>query len=66
VAPDLLRQLVELIGRDDAPAPDGNKLALLDNVPSEDGFAASNVTILDFTFVGKVSRTMIVAHETSA
>src|SRR5687767_13687637 len=65
VPPDLCGELVERLRRDDAAAPDGNKLAGLDKVPSVDGLAAGNVTILDFTFVGKVSRRS-VAHETSA
>src|SRR5262245_58878380 len=65
VPPDLFRELVERLDRDDAAAPDSNKLAGLDNVPSVDGLAAGNVTILDFTFVGKVSRSSL-AHETSA
>ena len=37
VPPDLFRELVERLGRDDATAPDANKLAGLDNVPSVDG-----------------------------
>ena len=56
VAPDLGRQLVKLVRADDAPAPNGNKLALLDHVPSKDGPAAGHVTILDFALIGKVSR----------
>src|SRR4029079_16551467 len=36
VAPDLGGQLVQLIRTDDAPAPNGNELALLDNIPSKD------------------------------
>src|SRR4029450_8069752 len=33
VPPDLFRELVERLGRDDAAAPDGNKLAGLGNGP---------------------------------
>jgi hypothetical protein len=56
MAPDLGGKLVKLVRADDAPAPDGNEFALLDRIPSEDGPAAGHVTILDFAFIGKVSR----------
>jgi hypothetical protein len=56
MAPDLGWKLVKLVRADDASAPNGNKLALLDHVPSKDGPAAGHVTILDFTLIGKVSR----------
>src|ERR1700674_3836448 len=65
MAPDLRGQLVQLLGRDDPSAPHGNELARLDHVSSDDGIAAGHVTILDFTFVGEVSR-RFRAHETSA
>jgi hypothetical protein len=64
--PDFFRQLLQLFGRDDTSAPYGDELAGLDDLPGVDGLAASYITILDFTFVGKVSRTVILAHETSA
>jgi hypothetical protein len=60
-----LRQVVELLGGDQATAPHSNDLAGLDQLPSEYGLATSHVTISDFALFGEVSRRTL-AHETSA
>src|SRR4051794_21504092 len=63
--PDLRRQLFELLGGYEPPAPHGDNLAGLDQNPSEYGLAAGDITISDFAFIGEVSRCRW-AHETSA
>src|SRR5262249_48622808 len=66
VTPDLDRELIELLGGHNPTSPYADQLARLDRLSGEDGFAAGHVTILDFTFVGEVSRTVVLAHDTSA
>src|SRR4029077_641265 len=65
VTPDVLGELVQLLGDHDPTAPHADQLAGLDYLPGEYGFAAGHVTILDFTFIGEVRR-RFRAHEASA
>src|SRR6478609_2163903 len=65
MAANILRQLIQLVGGDQASAPHGNDLAGLDKLPSEYGLATGHVTISDFALFGEVSRRTL-AHETSA
>src|SRR6476659_3005815 len=65
MAADFLRQVIQLVGRDEASAPHGDNLAGLDKLPSEYGLATGHVTISDFALFGEVSRRTL-AHETSA
>src|SRR5688572_29882257 len=62
---DFRGEPLQLLGGNNAAAPDADQLAGGDVLPGDDGLAACNVTISDFAFVGEVSRT-VLAHETSA
>src|SRR6478752_2709910 len=65
VAADIVGEVVELLGGDQAPTPHSNNLAGLNKLPSEYGLATGHVTISDFALFGEVSRRTL-AHETSA
>ena len=65
VAADIVGEVVELLGGDQAPTPHSNDLAGLNELPSEYGLATGHVTISDFALFGEVSRRTL-AHETSA
>jgi hypothetical protein len=62
---NVFRQVVELVRRDETPAPHGNELAGLNKLPGVYGLATGHVTISDFALFGEVSRRTL-AHETSA
>src|SRR3974390_34392 len=48
VTADLLGEVVQLLGRNEAPAPHSNDAAGLDQLPGKYGLATGHVTISDF------------------